>query len=599
MSFDQKEKISIILPAYNSEKYIDKCIESVFRQEEKHFELIIINDGSTDGTYEICQKWKNKDKRIILINQENMGQGSARNEGIKVATGSYLIFVDSDDYLEPGALKLLYPYIYSDKDIIMYNYYLKPNDSLEKYKFEISINFSSKSEILIDSTTYLWDKMFKRTFFAENMELKNFYGEDLAACAYLIAITDKIDLLSEAIYTHTEGMENLTSNTEKLIEIVESLNQMTILFSKKGILNEYYSELLFISCKQFHLYLFDLKHRFDNKSHKKLINRFLEYFYDNFYQEIGFIKSIETNIKRRNIEIGDKLLPKIKEREYLGVWSKWRNIENYMIDPYTFPRENEYNPLMTDYIISFLREIDDVRNGIIRKEVWWERWKKQCEKFAAVLKSSSYTGNVFVIKEKSENDYINQLLIQCYDYFRSVYDKVIFHENDIKSRIDFFKFFTAHGTNYSVFSGHEKAKIESEESISLRGEYYRTKLNLGIVNSWQKIKNSNGRLSEYFEYKNIKSINIYGMGHLGERLAEELINEGFDLRYGIDRNSSDFKKIKVIKPEEDFGEAQAIVVTPIHIFNDIKFDLERMSDKKIISLEEMIEFFLEIEENTE
>ena len=96
------EKITIIIPIYNCEKTISRCIDSILRQTYKNFELILVNDGSTDGTSRILCSYK--DNRIKLINQENKGTGSARNTGIKYATGDFICFVDGDDYVEPNFL---------------------------------------------------------------------------------------------------------------------------------------------------------------------------------------------------------------------------------------------------------------------------------------------------------------------------------------------------------------------------------------------------------------------------------------------------------------------------------------------------------------
>lgn len=100
-------KISIIIPIYNSEKYLDDCIISVVNQTYKNFELLLINDGSQDRSREICKKYQEKDKRIVYIEQPNLGVSSARNKGIEVSTGDYIVFLDSDDYISENFLKTL------------------------------------------------------------------------------------------------------------------------------------------------------------------------------------------------------------------------------------------------------------------------------------------------------------------------------------------------------------------------------------------------------------------------------------------------------------------------------------------------------------
>lgn len=98
-------QVSVIIPVYNSEKYLDSCITSVLNQTYNDFQLILVNDGSKDGSEDICRNYARKDKRIVVINQENKGVSAARNTGIENSTGKYITFLDSDDELEPQAIE--------------------------------------------------------------------------------------------------------------------------------------------------------------------------------------------------------------------------------------------------------------------------------------------------------------------------------------------------------------------------------------------------------------------------------------------------------------------------------------------------------------
>lgn len=100
--------ISIIIPVYNVEPWLDECLESVVGQTYENLEIIIVNDGSTDSSGEICEKWANKGSRIKLFIQENAGLSAARNAGLRNAIGDYYLFVDSDDYIEPNMAACLY-----------------------------------------------------------------------------------------------------------------------------------------------------------------------------------------------------------------------------------------------------------------------------------------------------------------------------------------------------------------------------------------------------------------------------------------------------------------------------------------------------------
>ena len=102
-----KDCISIIIPIFNAEKYLEKCLISVIQQTYVNLEIILINDGSTDNSLNICQQIQQQDKRIRIINQENKGASIARLKGIKQAKGKYLSFVDSDDLIEPDYIEQL------------------------------------------------------------------------------------------------------------------------------------------------------------------------------------------------------------------------------------------------------------------------------------------------------------------------------------------------------------------------------------------------------------------------------------------------------------------------------------------------------------
>lgn len=101
-------KVSIIVPVYNVEKYLRKCLDSLINQTLKEIEIICINDGSTDKSLEILEEYKNRDSRIILLNQENSGQSVARNRGIEIAKGEYIGFVDPDDWIDLDYYEKLY-----------------------------------------------------------------------------------------------------------------------------------------------------------------------------------------------------------------------------------------------------------------------------------------------------------------------------------------------------------------------------------------------------------------------------------------------------------------------------------------------------------
>ena len=100
--------ISVIIPDYNAIKYLNRCVKSILGQSFKTYEIILVDDGSTDGSEQLCDELSEKNKNIYVIHKENGGVGSAREQGIKEATGKYIAFIDADDYVEKEYLKILY-----------------------------------------------------------------------------------------------------------------------------------------------------------------------------------------------------------------------------------------------------------------------------------------------------------------------------------------------------------------------------------------------------------------------------------------------------------------------------------------------------------
>ena len=106
---NQKPLVSVIVPVYNVEKYLEECLDSIINQTLEDIEIICVNDGSTDNSLKILKKYAKKDNRIKIINQKNCGLGCARNSGLNQSQGDYIFFLDSDDYLNPNILEKLYP----------------------------------------------------------------------------------------------------------------------------------------------------------------------------------------------------------------------------------------------------------------------------------------------------------------------------------------------------------------------------------------------------------------------------------------------------------------------------------------------------------
>lgn len=147
---NQDFKISIIIPAYNVQNYISRCLESLINQTYKNLEIIVINDGSKDNTLNIINEFAKKDNRIIVINQENKGVSDSRNAGLKKVTGTYITFVDSDDWLDNNSCEEMINYLISNNaDIAMFGYIREyENNSIPKALFNENERVFNKEEIM-------------------------------------------------------------------------------------------------------------------------------------------------------------------------------------------------------------------------------------------------------------------------------------------------------------------------------------------------------------------------------------------------------------------------------------------------------------------
>lgn len=162
-------KVSIIIPVYGVEKYISQCLESVINQSYENIEIIVVNDGTKDNSMKIVEEYL-LDERIKIINKENGGLASARNRGIEEATGEYIYFLDSDDWIEVNTIEVLVEES-NNLDIIYSNfwYFDEKNQKKRKNKEKIKSNMSMTGEYLLGYSTEImvWNKIYKKSFLEE------------------------------------------------------------------------------------------------------------------------------------------------------------------------------------------------------------------------------------------------------------------------------------------------------------------------------------------------------------------------------------------------------------------------------------------------
>lgn len=253
-------EVSIILPVYNVGRYLRQCLNSIVNQSFKDIEIIIINDCSTDNSLQIINEYQKKDDRIFLINlKKNSGVSNARNEGIKIATGKYIAFIDSDDWIKQDFIEILFNgiekgkydvfagtfSIYDDIKSVFYNY--KHPKYIKNYK-------KYKNLLLIPNYTCMtWYKIYNKNFLLKN---NLFFDPDLKIkedCLFfynLILSKPRIKFDNIPVYVYRIGRKNSLTDSQYFImhNIITLLKKIKLLLLKKDDYKEYF--------KFFYMYAF-------------------------------------------------------------------------------------------------------------------------------------------------------------------------------------------------------------------------------------------------------------------------------------------------------------------------------------------------------
>lgn len=213
--------VSIIIPVYNVKRYLEKCLRSVCEQTYKNLEIIVVDDGSTDGSGELCDLFAQTDSRIKVFHQENAGQSCARNKGLSIVQGEYIGFVDSDDWIDSDMYELLYHLLVSnDADIAVCSHYVETaTEAKVKYSSGMLTSFSSDEAmraLLVDKKirNYVWDKLYRRSLFSEIRFPEKQIFEDMAVVYRVFFQANKVVMQDSPKY-HYLKREGSTTLGEK------------------------------------------------------------------------------------------------------------------------------------------------------------------------------------------------------------------------------------------------------------------------------------------------------------------------------------------------------------------------------------------------
>ena len=270
-----KIKVSVIVPVYNVEKFIDKCLNSLVKQSLKEIEIIVVNDGSPDNSQKIIDKYVKKyPEKVQSFIKENGGQGSARNIGIVKAKGEYISFVDSDDWLDLDALEKMYSLAKKDNsDIVIC-------DMVDHYANYTIYHNCTKYNSVFEVTPSACNKIFKKELIKDFRFLSKLWYEDFNFTTKILFNTDKISNISEGFYHCNCGHESTMNNNNSKKKYDENIVSYLIF---EHILITTINRLAFQK----------------SKDKKETINIFLKYCKDNIsnYTKLPFYNKISRNRK--------------------------------------------------------------------------------------------------------------------------------------------------------------------------------------------------------------------------------------------------------------------------------------------------------------
>ncbi len=299
-------KVSIIVPVYNVEKYLDKCLNSLVNQTLEDIEIIVINDGSTDNSQNIIDKYVKKyPNKIKSFIKENGGQGSARNYGLKYATGEYIGYVDSDDYVNFDMFEKMYNKAkIENSDVVICGTNVVSIEG-NLLKREPSVVYNNLTLDLLLGKLAVWNKIYRKDLIIKNNILfrSKVWYEDVDFTVKVIFDNLQISFVNEELYNYLlrPGSTMNNSNISKNLEIIDSFNEAIKYLKSNNLYEKKYQELEFITI--YHVYISAVVRvittKADRNLKKKVITKLIDFVENNYpnYNKNKYIKFLDKNKK--------------------------------------------------------------------------------------------------------------------------------------------------------------------------------------------------------------------------------------------------------------------------------------------------------------
>lgn len=252
-------KFSIIIPVYNVKEYLEECLESIVNQSFKGFEVICVNDGSTDNSLEILQKYAKKDKRFKVLNQKNQGQGVARNNALNIANGEYILFVDPDDFIELNMLEVLNERLdVQNIDVAFFDYQIFGENTKTKivrfmdemknnFNLNIDDNFIFNWQELVKNnfssiSMMVWNKVYSNKFIQDNniRFAPNKHAEDHIFSISATLLANKISYIKKTLYYYRKRSDSSVNKvSEENFCVFENIKILENFLKQNGLFEKY------------------------------------------------------------------------------------------------------------------------------------------------------------------------------------------------------------------------------------------------------------------------------------------------------------------------------------------------------------------------
>jgi glycosyltransferase involved in cell wall biosynthesis len=477
---EKNDIVTVVIPVYNVQEYLNQCLESVVHQTYCNIEILLINDGSTDGSGSICEQWMQIDKRIRYINKRNEGLGPTRNLGIREAKGKYVMCIDSDDWIDTQLVEKLYRAVEKNNaDIVECDFWRESIDSGIKSITKTSDmvgRFMSRQERIVYGNVTMWKMLTKKSLWIENcIKQPTSTGEDLGVYALLIACSRKIINVPEPLYHYRKGrVGSISSRVGKIQGNVDSMQYLLSSFYRQNMFLEWEDVL----CRHFLRWtsrlLVPALNKVSMKEYQTLKGHFFKLLVRNFKRfctakiltvgSYNLTKIVQNTYALENpygrfcfqsiISIMGKKAEDIKAPRHKNPYREFmirRDFESGFINYLSIEKpdyivldflEERHNLLLIgDAIYTYsdaLQGSDFVMQGEmlpINTAETWAIWQEACLRFVALLKENFKTNRVVLVENLlaerhgdvngtcefenvDEIRAINAWLRKCYSFFK-------------------------------------------------------------------------------------------------------------------------------------------------------------------------------------